>query len=762
MQELLQLQAKNMKENTDSLRMNALSINNLNFDVKKLSETVITNKQAANDESIKDDKRTEELGKNLKSLADVINKNIKVAMANGGGETLGKQVTDIKRPEASGLRKVLFGENAKKTTEELGKESWGRKVGLGSASAGISGFLDKREEKKALAKEKSAFIDNAMKHDPNTYRTASLPSQGEEGARAKAAKQFDDIKAKEKELADIQTKINSAKSAGYNPLAKDVKARDAAAGSLAKTDPRLTKDFTQQPVKEMSEDQMEADRQKKEFDSQSLSKQDTVIKSEAELGKTLTESLAIQKESLEVLKEIAEGGGGGGLLGKIGSMITGAVTTVAAGGAAAAATGAATAGGGLAATAGTALTMAAPAAIMAAPFVAAGMKKREIEANPNAEEFKDNPYAMTVRGEAGTIKEAGAANSRKAMKQASRKEIEDIVASDFSDEELKQEYGADREGLQKWLKENPDKSARFQMGVPSVGAKALSKAADTGYGGETYSADNTGSADEGTGPTSTSSKTSATLSGPNADAIKAQMNGGGRDSAFDAPAGMKVTSDTTENVNQGGLKGSRRKQTSEGISIANEMVVPGQPLSDKQMGTIKMAMSMGNKYPKEIMDQYESQKSEWEVRSKAEHEAREAKLTPEQKQKRFEELKKIGMDEPEDDPNHPSNKPKVTPTPTAPEVAPTVTPTPTAPEVAPTATPTPSLAPSTSGDEINSRNADIANSKAEESTGGNTVINAPTTNNSSGGSGVDPSTMKSPIRNPESSVDRYIANRYGG
>jgi hypothetical protein len=746
MQELLQLQAKNMKENTDSLRMNALSINKLNFDVKKLSETVITNKQAANDESIKDDKRTEELGKNLKSLADVINKNIKVAMAKGGGETLGKQVTDIKRPEASGLRKVLFGENAKKTTEELGKESWGRKVGLGSASAGISGFLDKREEKKALVKEKSAFVDNAMKYDPNTYRTASLPSQGEEGARAKAAKQFDDIKAKEKELASIQTKINSAKSAGYNPLAKDVKARDTAAGELAKTDPRLAKDFTQQPVKEMSEDQMEADRQKKDSDSQSSTKQDTLIKSQSELGKTLTESLAIQKESLEVLKEIAESGGGG-LLGKIGSMITGAVTTVAAGGAAAAATGAAAAGGGLAATAGTALTMAAPAAILAAPFVAAGMKKREIEANPNAEEFKDNPYAMTVRGEAGTIKEAGASNSRKAMKQASRKEIEDIVASDFSDEELKQEYGADREGLQKWLKENPDKSARFQMGVPSVGAKALSKAADTGYGGETYSADNTGSADEGTGPTSTSSKTSATLSGPNADAIKAQMNGGGKtgDAAFDVPAGMKVTSDTTENI----PGGKRRKQTSTGMSIANEMVVPGQPLSDKQMAIIKMSMSMGNKYPKEVMDQYESQKSEWEVRSKAEHEAREAKLTPEQKQQRYENLKKIGMDEPEDDPNHPSNKPKVTPTPTAPEVAPTVT-------------PTPSLAPSTSGDEITSRNADIANSKAEESTGGNTVINAPTTNNSSGGSGVDPSTMKSPIRNPESSVDRYIANRYGG
>ncbi len=42
--------------------------------------------------------------------------------------------------------------------------------------------------------------------------------------------------------------------------------------------------------------------------------------------------------------------------------------------------------------------------------------------------------------------------------------------------------------------------------------------------------------------------------------------------------------------------------------IANEPVVPGQPLSDKQMSVMEMSMSMGNKYPPEIMEQYEKQK----------------------------------------------------------------------------------------------------------------------------------------------------------
>jgi len=42
--------------------------------------------------------------------------------------------------------------------------------------------------------------------------------------------------------------------------------------------------------------------------------------------------------------------------------------------------------------------------------------------------------------------------------------------------------------------------------------------------------------------------------------------------------------------------------------IANELVVPGQPLSQKQMAVIKMSMDMGNSYPPEVMAQYNKQK----------------------------------------------------------------------------------------------------------------------------------------------------------
>jgi hypothetical protein len=43
--------------------------------------------------------------------------------------------------------------------------------------------------------------------------------------------------------------------------------------------------------------------------------------------------------------------------------------------------------------------------------------------------------------------------------------------------------------------------------------------------------------------------------------------------------------------------------------IAGEKVIPGQPLSDKQMAVMSMAISSGNKYPAEIMEQYNKQLS---------------------------------------------------------------------------------------------------------------------------------------------------------
>ena len=45
----------------------------------------------------------------------------------------------------------------------------------------------------------------------------------------------------------------------------------------------------------------------------------------------------------------------------------------------------------------------------------------------------------------------------------------------------------------------------------------------------------------------------------------------------------------------------------EGYNIANTPVIPGQPLTQDQMTVMKMSMNMGNTYPPEIMDMYNSQ-----------------------------------------------------------------------------------------------------------------------------------------------------------
>lgn len=59
-----------------------------------------------------------------------------------------------------------------------------------------------------------------------------------------------------------------------------------------------------------------------------------------------------------------------------------------------------------------AVAAAMPAAMLAAPAIAAGHEKEKINANPNAPEYATNPYAMTVRGEAPTIAAAGNQNRR--------------------------------------------------------------------------------------------------------------------------------------------------------------------------------------------------------------------------------------------------------------------------------------------------------------------------------------------------------------
>ena len=95
-------------------------------------------------------------------------------------------------------------------------------------------------------------------------------------------------------------------------------------------------------------------------------------------------------------------------------------------------------------------------------------EKEKIEDNPNAPEYKDNPYAMSLRGEAKNIGQATAQNQRKATKQIPRKQVEDFVNSDFTDKELMTELGGDRKTLKKWLVDNPKPGAMYQAPVAAI------------------------------------------------------------------------------------------------------------------------------------------------------------------------------------------------------------------------------------------------------------------------------------------------------
>lgn len=112
--------------------------------------------------------------------------------------------------------------------------------------------------------------------------------------------------------------------------------------------------------------------------------------------------------------------------------------------------------------AGTAGTVAGIGGVMALPWLGAIAEKKKIEEDPYAENLKDNPYVMTKRGEATTQGAAGAENTRKVMKSAGRQELQDVISSKMTEEEVQREYGTNREGLRNWLKDNPE-SNRYQI-----------------------------------------------------------------------------------------------------------------------------------------------------------------------------------------------------------------------------------------------------------------------------------------------------------
>jgi hypothetical protein len=269
-------------------------------------------------------KQTQSLIDNLKDLRDAIKQNIKMSMNNDRGEGIAQQVrsAENKAPQEKTLKQVLFGNDAKQDVEN---NSWTKKLGINKTpTMALYDWANKKDQKKAYEKEKSDYVVNAIKYDPNTYRAANFKGgidseEGKAAATKKAEADFAKIKAKEAELLKIQNKIDSARAAGYNPLEKDIKSRNDVAGALTTLDPR------KQRI-ESTEDQSEA-----RIASDNASK--GLISAQTSIGSTAIQSLEVQKQQLDTLKEILKviGEGGGGAGGGS-SLLEGAVDLLGSGG----------------------------------------------------------------------------------------------------------------------------------------------------------------------------------------------------------------------------------------------------------------------------------------------------------------------------------------------------------------------------------------------------------------------------------------------
>ncbi len=104
-------------------------------------------------------------------------------------------------------------------------------------------------------------------------------------------------------------------------------------------------------------------------------------------------------------------------------------------------------------------------------------QKAAIEANPNAPEFRDNPYAMKLRGETKSIAQAGQANINRTIKSINRPEIERSVKDNTPDDILVDLYGRDKLNLQKWLSDNPTEMKYQAPVAPIVGLPRTSAVA---------------------------------------------------------------------------------------------------------------------------------------------------------------------------------------------------------------------------------------------------------------------------------------------
>jgi len=303
MQELLKLQAAMTEKNTLSINLNTHAANDLKIDVKKLSEAQV---KAANDEEYKK-KREEQVTDSLKQL----NATIREAIKGGLGAATAARISenDSSRQNVAGanskLRELLLG--GKGDEEVQGKSITG-------FTGVISKLLAKREEKQALKQEKKEFVQGALGNDKRAIALKNL--KGEDYAKADAEKRFEEIKAKEKEIAEAQKRVDASKAAGYAPKKKDLEAVDKGTKELATMDPRMKSQLTRTAQEEAQE-----------FDKKT--KLDTVkveadqVTAEHGIGKSLIESLDVQKQQLAAILQLVElggtGGGGGSTLGDMAS-----------------------------------------------------------------------------------------------------------------------------------------------------------------------------------------------------------------------------------------------------------------------------------------------------------------------------------------------------------------------------------------------------------------------------------------------------------
>jgi len=309
MQELLKLQAAMTEKNTLSINLNTHAANDLKVDVKKLSEAQV---KAANDEEYKK-KREEQVTDSLKQLNATIREAIKGGLGAATAARIGEN--DSSRQNVAGanskLRELLLG--GKGDEEVQGKSITG-------FTGAISKLLAKREEKAALKQEKKEFVQGALGNDKRAIALKNL--KGEDYAKADAEKRFEEIKAKEKEIAEAQKRVDASKAAGYAPKKKDLEAVDKGTKELATMDPRMKSTLTRTAQEEAQE-----------FDKKT--KLDTVkaqadeVTIEHGIGKSLIDSLDVQKQQLAALQQLVELGGAGGGAGGGSSMLGDAAEAIA-------------------------------------------------------------------------------------------------------------------------------------------------------------------------------------------------------------------------------------------------------------------------------------------------------------------------------------------------------------------------------------------------------------------------------------------------